>query len=286
MRHGHEVAALATLTQGVAALPLDRLDLVAAAGGDGTIAAAARALAGSLVPLGILAMGTANNIAVCLGVPTTLDDAIADWATARATAARSRRRHRAVGRTAVRRERRWRSGHPRHRRDGPAGRRRAPRRPRSSSGPCGPTPRCSASSTRSVDVDPRRRAGRGRVPDGGSDERRHDRPEPATGRWRLALGRPADGGRRRQRRSARARAISARAGLRRRRPAGAGHLARARGEIWPAIASMSTTTWSANRARSARASVSRPERAGAGPGIPDAPGRAIRRHAIGPGYPQ
>jgi diacylglycerol kinase family enzyme len=81
--HGHEVAALATLDQGVASLPLDRLDLVAAAGGDGTIAAVARALTGSLLPLGILAMGTANNIAVCLGVPTTLDDAIAGWATAR-----------------------------------------------------------------------------------------------------------------------------------------------------------------------------------------------------------
>jgi diacylglycerol kinase (ATP) len=81
--HGHEVAAIATLDQGVASLPLPRLDLVAAAGGDGTIAAAARSLAGSLVPLGVLAMGTANNIAASLGVPLSLDEAVAAWATAR-----------------------------------------------------------------------------------------------------------------------------------------------------------------------------------------------------------
>jgi diacylglycerol kinase (ATP) len=81
--HGHEVAAMATMADGVAALPLDRLDLVAAAGGDGTIAAVARDLAGSLVPLGVLAMGTANNIAVCVGVPTELADAVAAWATSR-----------------------------------------------------------------------------------------------------------------------------------------------------------------------------------------------------------
>jgi diacylglycerol kinase (ATP) len=80
---GHEVAAIATVEEGVEALPLPKLDLVAAAGGDGTIAAAARSLAGSLVPLGILAMGTANNIATSLGVPLELDDAVASWATAR-----------------------------------------------------------------------------------------------------------------------------------------------------------------------------------------------------------
>lgn len=81
--HGHEVSALATLAEGIAALPLDRLDLVAAAGGDGTIAAVARGLAGSLVPLGVLAMGTANNIAACVGVPTAIGDAVARWATSR-----------------------------------------------------------------------------------------------------------------------------------------------------------------------------------------------------------
>ena len=82
-RRGHEVAGVATMADGLEALPLARLDLVAAAGGDGTIAAVARALAGSLLPMGVLAMGTANNIAVSLGIPLPIDDAVATWATAR-----------------------------------------------------------------------------------------------------------------------------------------------------------------------------------------------------------
>jgi diacylglycerol kinase (ATP) len=82
-RHGHEVVAVCAKSDGLDALRLDRLDLVAAAGGDGTIAAVARALARSLVPLGILAMGTANNIARSLGIPSDIDAAVATWAAAR-----------------------------------------------------------------------------------------------------------------------------------------------------------------------------------------------------------
>ncbi len=82
-RQGHEVVAVGSKSDGPLALRLDRLDLVVAAGGDGTIAAVARAMAGSLVPLGILAMGTANNIALSLGIPTDIDGAVATWATAR-----------------------------------------------------------------------------------------------------------------------------------------------------------------------------------------------------------
>lgn len=58
-------------------------DLVVAAGGDGTVGAAARALAGRGVPLGVLPLGTANNIARSLGIGGTLDDVAASWATAR-----------------------------------------------------------------------------------------------------------------------------------------------------------------------------------------------------------
>ena len=81
-RHGHEVAAVAR-DDGPMALDLSRLDVVAAAGGDGTIAAVARAMAGSIVPVGILAMGTANNIALSLGIPASVDEAVASWTSAR-----------------------------------------------------------------------------------------------------------------------------------------------------------------------------------------------------------
>ena len=59
---------------------LDRdVDLVVAAGGDGTIAAAAKALAGSETPLGILPLGTANNIAKSIGIDAALPELIESW---------------------------------------------------------------------------------------------------------------------------------------------------------------------------------------------------------------
>src|SRR5262245_17508619 len=58
-------------------------DLVVAAGGDGTVSAAARALAGRGVPLAILPLGTANNIARCLGTDGSIEQVIESWRTAR-----------------------------------------------------------------------------------------------------------------------------------------------------------------------------------------------------------
>ena len=46
-------------------------DCVAVAGGDGTIATVARVLAGTGVPIAILPLGTANNIALALGMSAT-----------------------------------------------------------------------------------------------------------------------------------------------------------------------------------------------------------------------
>src|SRR5207245_2348151 len=50
-------------------------DLVVVGGGDGTISAAASALADSKTRLGILPLGTLNHFARDLGIPTDLDEA-------------------------------------------------------------------------------------------------------------------------------------------------------------------------------------------------------------------
>lgn len=83
-RHGHDVVAVTGPGDGVDHWHLDGLDVVAAAGGDGTIATAARALAGTSVPMGVVPMGTANNVALSLGVPMLPDEAIEAWRTSTA----------------------------------------------------------------------------------------------------------------------------------------------------------------------------------------------------------
>jgi diacylglycerol kinase family enzyme len=53
------------------------LDAVAVAGGDGTVGAVASALAGTGIPLGVLALGTLNHFAKDLGIPLELPAAVA-----------------------------------------------------------------------------------------------------------------------------------------------------------------------------------------------------------------
>ncbi len=60
----------------------ERPDIVVAAGGDGTIAHAARLLARQGIPLAILPLGTANNIAKSVGITASIDDLIGGWETA------------------------------------------------------------------------------------------------------------------------------------------------------------------------------------------------------------
>ncbi|CAN5690641.1 diacylglycerol kinase family lipid kinase [soil metagenome] len=49
---------------------------VAVCGGDGTLAEAATGLAGTTTPLGLIPLGTANQVAQNLGIPLDLDDAV------------------------------------------------------------------------------------------------------------------------------------------------------------------------------------------------------------------
>lgn len=76
-RHGHHLVQVVDKEWGADQILEKSADLVVAAGGDGTVATAARVLAGQKVPLAILPFGTANNIAkslCCEGAVETLID--------------------------------------------------------------------------------------------------------------------------------------------------------------------------------------------------------------------
>lgn len=59
----------------------DKIDLVIAGGGDGTISTLLPALRETRLPLGVLPLGTANNLARNLGVPLDLEEACRSLAT-------------------------------------------------------------------------------------------------------------------------------------------------------------------------------------------------------------
>lgn len=80
---GHELTYQSAAREGwTDALDIEA-DLVAVAGGDGTVGRVARRMAGRGVPLAVLPMGTANNIARSLRLlGTPLEELIAGWADA------------------------------------------------------------------------------------------------------------------------------------------------------------------------------------------------------------
>jgi diacylglycerol kinase (ATP) len=80
---GHAVIGVAKQYDADTVLPDERLDLVVAAGGDGTVATAAGIASRTSAPLAILPLGTANNIATSLGVNAPLHELVASWSTAR-----------------------------------------------------------------------------------------------------------------------------------------------------------------------------------------------------------
>jgi diacylglycerol kinase family enzyme len=81
--HGHELVCVIDNKAETQRLLDGHPDLVVAAGGDGTIACAARTLARTGTPLGLLPVGTANNIARSVGASEQIDQIIAGWSTAR-----------------------------------------------------------------------------------------------------------------------------------------------------------------------------------------------------------
>jgi diacylglycerol kinase family enzyme len=79
---GHTVVHVVQSHSSVGMIP-DEVDLVVAAGGDGTVRKAAIAVAGLNLPMAILPLGTANNVARSLGIEGSIPDLIARWDTRR-----------------------------------------------------------------------------------------------------------------------------------------------------------------------------------------------------------
>lgn len=83
-RAGHEAAYFSSKDAAWKGAVGDRADVVAVAGGDGTVAEVATAMAGRLVPIAVLPLGTANNISRALGQANLpLEDLVANWTAGR-----------------------------------------------------------------------------------------------------------------------------------------------------------------------------------------------------------
>ncbi len=77
---GHDVVKVVSRKSELADALRIGCDLVAVAGGDGTVGKAASVVTGTRVPLAILPAGTANNMANTIGLPGELSAVVADWA--------------------------------------------------------------------------------------------------------------------------------------------------------------------------------------------------------------
>ena len=82
-RAGYEVAREIAKASDFERVLEEPVAFVVAAGGDGTVRKAVRALAGSGMPLAVIPLGTANNIARALGVEGLLAEVVERWKSAR-----------------------------------------------------------------------------------------------------------------------------------------------------------------------------------------------------------
>jgi diacylglycerol kinase family enzyme len=81
---GHKLRIQSIKEQGWGKSLKKKVDLVAVAGGDGTVGKVARRLVGRGIPIAVLPLGTANNIAKTLGIAgMTVTQLIPGWASAR-----------------------------------------------------------------------------------------------------------------------------------------------------------------------------------------------------------
>ena len=78
-RAGHNIVGILQKHDEVETALRMGVDVLVAAGGDGTVGRAARALAGGDLPVAILPLGTANNIAMSLGIAADPMTAIDNW---------------------------------------------------------------------------------------------------------------------------------------------------------------------------------------------------------------
>jgi diacylglycerol kinase (ATP) len=77
--HGHSIVRVVEQHDDPKGLLDETAELVVAAGGDGTVAEAARVVAGHGIPLAVLPLGTANNIASSLGHTGSTVELIRHW---------------------------------------------------------------------------------------------------------------------------------------------------------------------------------------------------------------
>lgn len=82
---GHRVEVMLEARDGLTARLARRTELVVVAGGDGTIRRTVVELAGGPLPLAIVPLGTANNIATSLGLSGSFEEQIAGWLRGRRT---------------------------------------------------------------------------------------------------------------------------------------------------------------------------------------------------------
>ena len=79
-RHGHDVRYRSTKEDGWKRALKKKADLIAVAGGDGTVGKVARRLVGRGMPIGVLPSGTANNIAHTLGlIDKPFEEIVRGW---------------------------------------------------------------------------------------------------------------------------------------------------------------------------------------------------------------